>query len=260
MPLTWWNSCTLFCRARLRARDVGRYSLPHKQFPESLAPTISNTKPRGKFKNGFYLFTPLRVSHTRQFVAHPHLNVSSIPVAMATSPEHEGKAPQAQEDPATTTQYGNHSYLIHRELLIGRELIDSQLLLCHQTRQSRSHPSLPNSKCFSSNACHSKMRFAFRSQIRAHGNVSRLPTQTAFRWSSSPNSSLSPIMALASHHRLWITFISDFEHGWSQEHSWTLGVIGFRAISEEKTYQLRWSRNFGISRDAKVRQQVGFRL
>jgi hypothetical protein len=41
---------------------------------------------------------------------------------MATSPEREGKAPQAQVDPATTTQNGNHSYLKNQELLIGGEL------------------------------------------------------------------------------------------------------------------------------------------
>jgi hypothetical protein len=43
---------------------------------------------------------------------------------MATSTEREEKAPQAQVDPATTTQNGKQSYLTNQELLIERELID----------------------------------------------------------------------------------------------------------------------------------------
>jgi hypothetical protein len=45
---------------------------------------------------------------------------------MATSPEREDETSKAQTqvDLATTTQNGNHSYLLDQDLLIGGELID----------------------------------------------------------------------------------------------------------------------------------------
>ena len=57
--------------------------------------------------------------------------------------------------------------------------------------------------------------------IKAHGNISKLPTQTAFHWSLYPNSSLSPMFTLPFHHRLWTT--SRWVNGvWA----WSLNISG----------------------------------